>query len=50
MYSYTFRYSYYSGPWVYGEYRDDIVPADSGYVPGEVLDLTEIGTFEVIPP
>jgi hypothetical protein len=49
-YAHTFRYSYYSGPWVYGEYRDDIVPADSGYTVGEVLDLTEIGTFEVTAP
>jgi hypothetical protein len=49
-YAHTFRYSYDSGPWVYGEYRDDVTPAESGYTVGEVLDLTEIGTFEVTAP
>lgn len=50
-YSFTFRYSYDGGPWVYGELRGDYPYTDtqgpSGYAPGEIFDLTQLGTFTV---
>ncbi len=50
-YDFTFRYSYDSGPWVYGELRGDSpyteTEGPSGYAPGEVFDLDQLGTFTV---
>jgi hypothetical protein len=50
-YAFTFRYAYDGGPWVYGELRGDYpyteTQGPSGYEPGEVLDLSQLGTFTV---
>jgi len=50
-YSFTFRYSYDGGPWVYGEFRGDYPFTDtqgpSGYAPGEILDIGQMGSFTV---
>ena len=50
-YDFTFRFSYDGGPWVYAELRGDYPYTDtegpSGYAPGEVFDLSQLGTFTV---
>jgi len=50
-YDFTFRFRYDGGPWLYGEFRGDYPYTDtegpSGYAPGEVFDLSQIGTFTV---
>jgi len=52
-YDFTFRFQYDGGPWLYGEFRGDYPYTDtegpSGYAPGEVFDLSQIGTFTVNP-
>jgi hypothetical protein len=44
-FSFTFRYSYGGDPWVYGLLRYE--DGSGGYVPGDVFDLAELGSFSV---
>ncbi len=49
-YDFTFRFSRSGGPWLYGELRVDASGTSgeaSGYALGEILELSELGTFTV---
>ncbi|MFH1465238.1 MAG: hypothetical protein ABIO70_12705, partial [Pseudomonadota bacterium] len=53
VYAWTFRYAHDGGPWLYGEYRIDSPYTGwlaSGYTPGDILDLDELGSLEVYVP